>query len=332
MSDNEINQQAGTPTGDVAVIGDETRDGQVVSMQLIQDIYNEFTGKTEEVSQGYSKSFQISLSDIEQLNSKITQIQEQYSICSKSCSVTIYYYQDTREVFSTFERFRMYDSSRLSPIESVLLKYNFLIKLPQTNRLQNYTLSIRLASRITILKKMREDLPTGLPLRHFIVDRTASVSIDYVDYMVARNFQDAVRGWIDGLEEHDTSKFTKFLQKRSHFIPRITKYAIGGVVVYLILKYITFFLPAGLVELNQLARFLILAFSTLFFSFRLADWLGTVSENAVDNFTELSYINLNRGDEKEIKIAKKKNQHYVLKAISGIGATLLLGILSSVIA
>ncbi len=223
MSNNEINQQPGTPTGDVAVIGDETRDGRAVSMQLIQDIYNEFTGKTEEISQGYSKSYQVSLSDIEQLNSKITQLQEQYNICSKNCSVSIYYYEDTREVFSTFERFRMYDSSRLSPVESVLLKYDFLIKLPQTNRLQNYTLGIRLASRITVMKKMREDFPVGFPLRPFILDRTANVSIDYVDYMVARNFQDAIKGWIDGLEEHSAPKLIKFLQRRSHYIPIITK-------------------------------------------------------------------------------------------------------------
>lgn len=334
MSTNEPEAHAGTPTGDVAIVGDEARGGTRVSMQVIQDIYNEFTGKSEEISKGYSKAIQVGLADIEQLNSKVGQLQEQYNICSKNSSVTIYYAVDTREVFSSFERFRMYDASRVSPVESILLKYDFLIKLPQTNRLQSYTLSIRLASRISIMKNMRDEFPhdVPLPLLSLLGNRNAIVSINYIDYMVARNFQDGVKGWIDGLEEHSFHKAIKFLQRKSHYIPKFTKYFASGVVLYLILKYLPRFVPIGGIDLNQLARFLILAFASLFVAFNLAAWIGGLSEDAVDNLIELSYIRLNRGDEREIKIAKDKNRVYIIRAIGGIIATLLLGTLSSLIA
>lgn len=334
MSTNEPNSPAGNPTGDVAIVGDETRGGTRVSMQVIQDIYNEFTGKSEEVSKGYNKPIQVALADIEQLNSKIGQLQEQYNICSKNCSVTIYYDEDTREVFSSFERFRMYDASRVNPVESVLLKYDFLIKLPQTNRLQNYTLSIRLASRVTIMKRMGDDFPYGLPLqlRTLLTERNINVSINYIDYMVARNFQDAIKGWVDGLEEHSFHKVIKSLQKKSHYIPKLTKYFASGIVLYLILKYLWRFVPIGASDLNQMARFVILAFSSLFVSFNFAAWIGGLSESAVDNLTELSFVKLNRGDEREIKAAKDKNRNYMLGAIGGIVGTLILGTLSSLIA
>ncbi|MDQ4122760.1 MAG: hypothetical protein M3209_15085 [Acidobacteriota bacterium] len=100
----------------------------------------------------------------------------------------------------------------------------------------------------------------------------------------------------------------------------------------MVLKYLSVFLPANTTDLGILARFLILAFSILFASFQLANWMGKVSERGIDSFSELSYVKLNRGDEKEIKIAERKNQHYILKAIGGVTATLIFGIISSLIA
>jgi len=335
MSKDPPNDEGtGTPTGDVAIIGDEAGKGTPVSMQLIQDIYNEFTGKTEEITQTYKKPFQASISDLEQLNAKIHQLQEQYSICSKNCSVTIYYLHNTRETFSSFERFKLYDASRLSPIESVLLKYSFLIKLPSISRLQNYTLSIRLGSRITAMKKLKQEtpFPDFIPFRAFVMHSTATVSINYVDYLVARNFQDSIRDWIDGLEEKPFSKAFRLFQKKSHYIPILTKYSLSGFLLSLILIYLPKFPPAGSLDLNAFGKFLLLAFSILFIGFRLAEELGEVSERAIDNFLEISYLKLNKGDEREIQSTLRQNRGYTVRAIFGIIGTLVLGILASLIA
>lgn len=117
----------------------------------------------------------------------------------------------------------------------------------------------------------------------------------------------------------------------SHYIPKFTKYILSGIALYLIIDYLSIFLPANTTNLNQLARFLILAFSILFIAFQLANFLGTISENSIDNFTELSYIKLNKGNEKEIKAAKCANQNYILKAIGGFVTTLFFGVLSKII-
>jgi len=42
-------------------------------------------------------------------------------------------------------------------VESVLLKYNFLVLLPKTKKPQPYKVAIRLASRGAIVKKMLSD-------------------------------------------------------------------------------------------------------------------------------------------------------------------------------
>jgi len=130
-------------TGDVAISG-ENGNSQLVSMQLVQDVYNEITGKTEEITKGYKPDYIIKIEDISQLNTKITQLYEQYYIQSSNCSVTIYYEEDQKQVYTSFERFMLYDSSQLSPTESILLTYEFMIVLPKTKRVQTYSLSVRI--------------------------------------------------------------------------------------------------------------------------------------------------------------------------------------------
>jgi len=49
-------------------------DGAMVSMQMVQDVYNEITGKTENISKSYRLHHKTSLVDLEQLNIKIHQL------------------------------------------------------------------------------------------------------------------------------------------------------------------------------------------------------------------------------------------------------------------
>ena len=95
--------------------------GRMVSMQAIQDIYNEITGKTEKLSKSYRNDHKTSFEVIEQLNIKIYQLYEQYNIIEKNCNVTLYHIDDCKEVYSSFERFKLYDRSSTSPIENIRL-------------------------------------------------------------------------------------------------------------------------------------------------------------------------------------------------------------------
>ena len=99
----------GEPSGDLAVIGDGHGGTQSISMQLLQDVYNEITGMSEELNKGYEQSYQITFDDLIQLNIKINQLYEQYNIKSKNTQITIYYQKDSSEKFSSFERFSLYN-------------------------------------------------------------------------------------------------------------------------------------------------------------------------------------------------------------------------------
>lgn len=90
MSDenqDQPEQQPNGASGDIAVIG-ESSNAKAISLQTLQGIYNELTGKSEEVGKSYTKPIQVKFADLEQLNHKISQACEQYNIVSGNCTVS----------------------------------------------------------------------------------------------------------------------------------------------------------------------------------------------------------------------------------------------------
>lgn len=120
---------------------------------------------------------------------------EQYQIKALTTELKIYYIDDTSDTFSSFERFKTFNAGADSSVESVLFKYNFLILLPKTKQPQSYTITIRVASRVAINKKIDSasfEIPKILKV---IGTRNAIVTIEYVDYVVARTFLNIIDGW-----------------------------------------------------------------------------------------------------------------------------------------
>lgn len=321
------------PTRDVAIVGESAGGSTQISMQVLQNIYNEITGGTEELNKGYDKDFQIEFTDLEQLNYKFEQIVEQYHIESKNCSVKIYHLDDTRETFSSFERFRIYNKSSTSPVESILIKYNFLIVLPKTRKPQSYTISVRVASRVAIIKKMRSDEHVyPRPILRLMRGQTAMVSIDYVDYAVARNFLILIEGWFDCLNVGSSPYLLKLLRRKSEYVTTITKYALGGLSVSLIYERLPLYLPQGGGDFLVFGKLILAGFVAIFVAYQVGKYLGQKSEYTLDELTELSFVKINKGDEKLIEEVKKDNRKTIIKAAAHFLVAVVIGVIASVIA
>jgi hypothetical protein len=317
--------------GDMAVIGEGTPNQTSVSLQIIQNIYHELTRKTEDVSKSYNASFQIVHADFDQLHHRITQVCEQYNIKASNCSVKVYYINDTQETFSSFERFKHFNAGSSSSVESVLIKYNFLILLPKLNQPQSYTLSIRTASRVSIEKKMRDDMPLGIPKILLLMgNRTAIVTVKYVDYVVARNLLNIVDEWLNTLPKAKTPKLWDYMRKRSGYLPFITCYIVGIVVAALVLISLPHFVPHTATS-QQLATFLFCSAIGLFTAYKLAYHLGSAAEDSLDRWNEISYVNLTAGDKKEIDDAQSKNKNSLLAAAIKFMGALSVSVLAKII-
>ena len=315
-------------SGDMAVIGEGTPNRTPVSIQVLQNIYHELTGKSEEVLKSYDDAFHVVFNDFKQLNHRIQQICEQYNICSSNCAISVFYINDTKDTFSSFERFQAFNTGSTSAVESVLVTYNFLIILPKLAQPQSYTVTIRIASPIAIQRKMNNDM-FGVPkiFRLMGGPRTAVVSVKYVDYAVARTVLNTIDEWFMALPQSKSGSLWKFLRKHTDYIPLITRYVAGLGVTALILANIQYLLPTA-PSLIDLARFGIVAFVSIFAAYKIAHHIGSAAEDSLDHWVDLSYVCITDGDKRELELAQSRNRGALIWG----GIKLLGGLLVAVVA
>src|SRR5690606_7600315 len=129
-------------------------------------------------------------------------------------AVTLYHLDDQKQIFSSFERFELFDRTTLSPVENVRIEYNFLIVLPQMKKPQSYEIEINIHSRAAMIKKARteSDMRSDMIFELFS-SNTAHLEITFVDYTVARNFQVAIDSWFKALPEVSSSALVAPLKK-----------------------------------------------------------------------------------------------------------------------
>ncbi|MCK9199760.1 MAG: hypothetical protein M0P59_13060 [Gallionella sp.] len=319
-------------SGDIAVIG-ESSNSKAISLQTLQGIYNELTGKSEEVGKSYSKPIQVKFADIEQLDHKISQACEQYNVVSGNCSINVYYIDDTRDRFSSFERFRMHNAGCTSPVESILLKYNFLILLPKTKQPQSYSITIRLASRVAVMRRMEGEFYGPPPqIIRLMGNRTAVVEVEYIDYMVARNLLNIVDEWFKVIPTANEFKWLNWLRYRSHHIPKLARFFTGVIVGLIIITLLPKFIPSGSTDLLAYGLFSAWAMLGAFATYRMAGFFATLIEGAIDQWSEISYVCITKGDELEISNAEQKNRFAIMKGVAGFVFTVLLSIATKIIA
>lgn len=320
--------EVGDESTDVVVLSD----GRTISMQVLQGVYNDLTGRTEELNRTYRFAHKTTFEDVNQLNHKVEQLYEQYSIVNKKCSVTIFTVDDQREVFSSFQRFEIFDKSKLSPVENLRITYEFLIVLPKNNKPQAYTLEIDIHSRVAIWKRESKEKGYSKNLVHIIGDRTGFVEIEYIDYTVARNFIDTVDNWFEGLDKTESSKLFEILRSASIHLDYIFS-TFSAIVILLASWYIALPLFTSDSSNYLLFQSITLVLVILGISARISFVAGRATNRMLESVFPLSYLHLNKGDEKIIEEFNKNKKGKLVKAgitsIIGFGASILASLIAT---
>jgi hypothetical protein len=304
-------------------------ENQAVSMQVVQDIYNEITGKSENLSRIFRANHKATSEDLKQLNTKIEQLYEQYNIISKNCAISVYHIDDCKEQFSSFERFSLgFDSSSMSPIENIRLEYNFLIILPKTKRAQSYKLLVDMHSRVAL--KLKAESEHGLPRRVIRIfgTRTASVEIDYIDYTVARNFMVAIDQWFSALPKNPSSNIVEKLQDQSEHFSFMFRISTAIFIIWYLLANKVKFL-GNEPTLNQLFTTSAIGFGAVFILSIFAGKLGQLCDRGIESYQPISYLQLNRGDTDAVQKFKKCNRNSIIKFLSTIAVAILVNLAST---
>lgn len=319
---NDINSNEDT---DILI---EASDGSnhPVSFQLVQSIYNEITGEKEVLSKSIYLPFKIAINDIQQLNIKFDQFKEQYNVANENSTITVAYENDTKEVFSSFERFLLINSSNTSPIKLILLQYNFLIVLPKTQKPQTYSIEIRLRSLARyIVKKDKEKELTKL---HTM--QTAYYEVNYVDYIVGQSLMDLTQRWFESLSKKELSPLIKYIQKNY----RVIDDGLSMMFFTIFMIFIYIFLQKTIPESTQVFLFnllssLLIGLLLIIYALVFSGHLSLAVRRSIKKIYPLSYIKVNKGDERVIEKFKSSG---IIKGFVTLILSLGIGIASSIFA
>lgn len=301
-----------------------------VSLKVYQDIYHQVTGRTEQIRKRYSENLLVDFDELEQLNHKIFQLCDVHNVIAKNESVSVFHEKERKEQFTSFERFRAYNSNTASPTVSVVLRYNFSVIPAGREKPQEYAVNIRLISRVAAIKQMEDEAPSFMRGRFFgfMAGLTAEVTIDYVDYVIARGFLEAFDEWIAGCKVTPPSKLLQILRRYSHRIPEAAQLLVAGTVIYFALQSIPHYFGDQTTPADW-ARFFIVFSGGSYILITLVSETARQIERAIDNFPEMAYLNLNKGDGKLIDGARSAKPRALLRGGLGVISTIVLGIISA---
>ncbi len=328
---SDITSPSGKQSNSI-ILGDEASQ-QAISFKMAQAFYSEITGKSEQISEKFTKSFVLSINNINQLHQRIIQSTTQYNIASANASFSITYQNDSSERFSSIEKFITHAATKGMPVEEVDIRYRFLVVLPETKKPQEYRINISLISRTVKLEELREkmqQMKISIPLWQFDSELTCRASIDFTDITVANAFMSVIKNWERTLDEVNTNALIKNVRPFAKYMPAIFKYSLLFTGIYYTLGVVNKYFSSP--EAHTTAVFLLVAYIFNFLLWKIGGVAGSKAENHLDQLYEVSYINFSAADTKlanECSNSRKRNM--LLGGVYLIG-TFLIGVLASGVA
>jgi len=307
-------------------------DGRIVSMQTVQQIYHQITGQKEELANLYRANHKVEMADLSHLNTKIEQICEQYNVVSSNCAVTVYFTNDQKQTFSTYGRFSAFDQSTPSSVERIGLQYNFLVILPNLATAQSYEIEIDVTSRAAAMERSKQFEEESAMFFGYFLRNTGSLSISYVDYLVARSFKQAVDDWFATLPIIRSSMLLARIRRSSRDFNFV--FRLASALIFLFACYTAFYLRIATGDLtpHELFKVSIVTFGGLYFINIVSSRFATMATEAARMTQPISYINLTRGDGQALTKLEGLNKKSVLKIAAAVVGTIALNITSAWIA
>jgi hypothetical protein len=301
-----------------------------VSVKVYQDLYHQITGQTEQIRKRYSDNLLVELPELEQLHFKVLQLCDVHNVVAKNEIISVFHEKERKEQFTSFERFQAYNANTASPTLNVVIKYNFSIVPAGLRKPQEYVVTIRLTSRVALIKQAEEEAPPFMRgrLLSFLTENTAEITVEYADYVIARGFLEAFDEWIRGCKAIPKPKTLLTLRRWSHLVPSAFRMLIVLLIGWFALQIIpTYFNSTS--KPDTWARFLVIYGAASFLLLTLAGTAGGMIEEAIDTFPTLSYLKLNKGDATIIEAFQERRSGVITKFMLAAAFSVVLGIVSS---
>lgn len=182
----------------------------------LQAIYHAITGKTENITQTLTGNVLINLSDFDQLHNVVCDQASIYTkVVSPTVTVVIKDEKSRAITYSSWEKFKLLNLSSGDVTSEVILRFEFLFNMPETDQPQRCIVDINLDSALPVIKGQDEAASIGGAMGFFFSMarewRTVEISIEFVDYVVAKSFVRTIEEWFSKLKRTPVQKLNSLL-------------------------------------------------------------------------------------------------------------------------
>lgn len=284
----------------------------------------------EETQRSYNNNILVKFSDLKELHLKTIQSIKSLNPAKSAIGIRIDVVHNEGEAdkFNSFESFETHNITSPNPTAAINMSYTFTLYDKESCQFEQYKIHNLVKSRIAELKQLESEAPPFIPkaLLVNVVTTSARIRVEYTDYVKARHFISMFDEWIRSCDESPTNLFIRKLKPVSHLFTEF-----GVLLIYAILAYSTIHqIKVGGLNQDSFVTFMI-AYASIFII------CGTISrlflrkiERSIDGHFTLSYLEINKGDNKLIKEYRDRNSAGFKYALLGFLGTVTVGVFSNV--
>lgn len=295
----------------------------ITTIKAYQTIYDQITGKQQKIEKQFANDYEVTFSQLDQLNIKMAQLYKQFQIISKNCSVIVMHQNDDKEEFESYEKFSTYNTSNINPVIALVLNYNFSILCPENRQISNYLINIQISPGNTPPDSLQERFGN----MHYF-GPTLKVSVQYSDYVVARTFIENISDWAKSIEKGNHRKILFWMQRRSQYSSFVLKNIGISIFFAIVIFNVKKIIPLDNSTNHILFKNSLIIIAMFYTVYTFLKFLGHRIEYGIDALSNDSIILLNEGDKKLLLELKSENKKSIFKIILNFILSIIGGVLS----
>lgn len=258
---------------------------------------------------------------------------EQYQVVSCERTFSIVYSKGRKDVFSDWQRLRIFDTNQSEVVKKVVINIKALLLLPQSKEPRSYEIEIDFDSLITAIKLPKElaenqsadeaDDQDSPPAWWILRQQgTARMLITYSDYVVATTLSTAIENWFKALKTAPGVQLSGNIRRFfSYSIVSNFPYVITGVMGLFACDKIFLIASSQNWSLSKISIALTMLIFLALIIFKFVDTVIDQFTDYVFSLSPVSSIRLTKGDAELYAASQKQNRTNMIKGgLALIGA------------
>ena len=209
--------------------------------EALKAMFYMFAGKPDSIVKIFDRRIVIKIEDIEELNLRIKEKLENHRIEGVLTSVDIGYENNKIDQLSSWDEFASKNWNIADVTDHILVKWDFLIKLPQYPIPQRHTLVVRLSSGIDPRQLFQLMISKGFDELDKIDEQVAPCHcrVDFINHILSQELINVVEEWNKSrLQPATRVGLCHYLKKIRVWIARAIHYSLPLCGVLLALSFL----------------------------------------------------------------------------------------------